>query len=297
MSGTKSLILVFLLAGALAGFADSSFDFSVSADDLALPTAEIAACLDLGDERLLGDAGALYWDAGAAGSFVPADKSVGISAKARLEASLAKGAWVVIGYLSGIASATSSSGPGPLAGTIGTSLVLEGETVGCSIEPWATIQGIGDPYIEAGLAVRVPVLAGSAVVEPGIAASARRGSDGAWVLELAPGIDLSWYPAVPLATEISGRWTGTMDAGGSWTSAWGCTLSLSGVLGECLTFVATGSAMVEPSAITGDASSEITINLGDVAGGQLSLPLRLAVSFGGTDGFTAGAGAGLRFSW
>jgi hypothetical protein len=297
VTAARSPLILLLLAAALAGFAESALDLSVTAEDLANPVATVSAGLDIDDERLLDDAGALRWEVEAAGSFLPVDGSISGSASALLEASLSASGCVVIGRMSGSASGSSAGGAGPVTGSLGASLVFDGEAAGFSIEPWVTIQGLVEPYLETGLTVQVSVLAGSLVLEPAVSAGLRWDSDSDPWIQLEPGLALAWYPGIPLTLEAGFRWAGRIAAAGGWESEWAGTLSLSGALGGVLLFTGAGSLGRGPDGTSGDASAELAIVLGAPAGVEISLPIRFVFSGSDVEGFTVGAGAGLRFSW
>mgnify|MGYP001118400977 CR=1 FL=1 len=219
------------------------------------------------------------------------------TASGRIEASLRASGWVLLGRLSGNAAVSTVDGAGPVGGSLAASLVFDGETAGFSIEPWVTIQGLVEPYLDTGLAVRVPVLAGSVVMEPAVSAGLRWDADADPWIRLEPGIAASWYPGIPFTLEAGFRWSGRIAAAGGWESEWAGTLSFSGALGGALLFSGTGSLGRGPDGITVDARAEISLVLGATASGELSLPIRFIVSRSDAEGVSVGAGAGLRFSW
>lgn len=297
MRAARPPLAALLLAAAVAGSAESSLDVSVSADDLADPLAAISAGLDIGDEHLLGDTGAVRWGLGAGGSFHPVGASVSGSAAARLEASWSSSGRVLVGRLSGSASASSTDGVGPLAAALDGSLVIDGDTAGFSLQAWVAVQGLADACFEAGLGVGIPVLAGSAVFEPALSAGLRWDEEAAPGIRLEPGLTVSWYPAIPVTIEAGFRWTARIAASGGWDSEWAGTLSLSGALGGALLFTATGSLGRGPDGTSGDARAEIAIELGACTGGELSLPIRIAITGSDAEGVAVGAGVGFRFTW
>ena len=77
MRDVRMPLAVIVLAAAAASLpAQSELDLAVSAADLAAPLAAISVDFEVGDERALGDDGAVRWRLGAGGSLVPADRSI-----------------------------------------------------------------------------------------------------------------------------------------------------------------------------------------------------------------------------
>jgi hypothetical protein len=293
----RSALVLALVAAAAAGSAESAMDVSVLADDLADPVAALAAGLRFGDERLLGDAGALRWQIEGAGSFVPEDGSISGSASAFFEGSRTWESAVLTGMLSGQVSGSSGEGVGPVSGTLGASLVCNGETTGWSFDPWLTIQGAAAPYLETGLAARVSLLAGSAVLEPGVSASLRWDADARPWIRLEPALALSWYPGIPFVFEAGFHWAARIAADGPWDAEWAGTLSLAGSLGSILLLDGACTLGREPDGTILDARAEVALILVASERGELSFPIRITVSGDEADGVSVGAGAGLRFSW
>jgi hypothetical protein len=287
------LAAVLLAAASLPG--QSVMDLAVSAADLAAPAAVISVDIDVGDERAFGEYGAARWRLGAGGSIVPSDGSISGSATCGLDASWAVGGWTLLGRLSGSASASTIDGIGPLAAALGASFVRDGELAGVTVEPQLAVQGLVDPYVDLGLAVRVSVLAGSAVMEPALAAGLRRDTD--TEVRLEPGLSVSWYPAIPLTLETGLCWTARVASDGGWSSAWTATLAAAGALGGVVLFTGTGSISIDADGIAGDAAAEIAVVLGEVGDVEVSLPIRCSVAGSEAEGSTAGLGGGLRLSW
>ena len=141
------------------------------------------------------------------------------------------------------------------------------------------------------------MLAGSAVLEPALSAGLRWDADAALAIRLEPGLAVSWYPGIPVTFEAGFRWTARIAASGGWNSEWAGTLSLSGALGGTLLFTAAGSLGRGPDGTSGDARTEIVIVLGACTGGELSLPIRFAITGSDAGGIAVGAGAGFRLTW
>jgi hypothetical protein len=293
----RSPLVLLLLAAAAAGFAESAFEFLAGSDDLAAPVAALSAVIEVDEQSLLCDAGALRWEVDAAGSFLPVDGSLSGSVSALLEASRSSSGRVLTGWLSGSASGSSATGAGPASGALGATLVFNGETAGCSLEPWIAVQGMVEPFFETGLAVKVPLLAGSWVLEPGVSAGPRWNADTGLLVRLAPGLAVTWYPGIPLTIDAEFRWTASLAAAGGWDSEWAGTLSLSGTLGGILLFTGTGSLGRGPDGTAADARAELAIILGSPAGGEVSIPIRFGFTGSDAEGFTVGAAVGLRFAW
>ena len=108
---------------------------------------------------------------------------------------------------------------------------------------------------------------------------------------------MSWYPGIPVTFEAGFRWTARIAASGGWNSEWAGTLSLSGALGGTLLFTAAGSLGRGPDGTSGDARTEIAIVLGACSRGELSLPIRFAITGSDAGGIAVGAGAGFRLTW
>ena len=297
MRAARLPLVLLLLAAAAAGSAESAFELLAGADDLAAAVAALSAVIELDEESLLGDAGALRWQVEAAGSFLPVDGSFSGSASAMLEASRFSSDRVLTGWLSGGASGSSTAGAGPVSGSLGATLVFNGETAGCSLEPWIAVQGLVEPFVETGLAVSVPLLAGAWVLEPGVSAGPRWDAERGLRVRLAPGLEVTWYPGIPLVIEAEFRWTASLAAAGSWESEWAGTLSLSGTIGGNLLLTVDGSIGSGPDGTTADARTELAIILGSPGGGEVSIPIRFGLSGSDAEGFTVDAAAGLRFSW
>ena len=297
MRAARLPLVLLLLAAAAAGSAESALEVLAGAEDLAAAVAAISAVIEVDEQSLLGDAGALRWELEAAGSFLPVDGSFSGSASALLEASRSSSGRVLTGSLSGSASGSSATGAGPVSATLGASLVFNGETAGCSLEPWIAVQGLVEPFFETGLAVNVPLLAGSWVLEPGVSAGPRWDAGTGLLVRLAPGLAVTWYPGIPLTIDAEFRWTASLAAAGGWDSEWAGTLSLSGTLGGILLFTGTGSLGRGPDGTTVDARAELAIILGSPAAGEVSIPIRFGFSGSDAEGFAVGAAAGLRFSW
>ena len=290
-----SLAALSLAAAAASLPAQSELDLAVSAADLAAPLAAISVDFEVGDERALGDDGAVRWRLGAGGSLVPADRSISGSASGGLDASCSVGGWTLLGRLSGSASASTIDGIGPLAAAVGASFVSDGELAGVSFEPSLAVQGLLDAYTDLGLAVRVTILAGSAVLEPALVAGLRW--DAGTEVRLEPGLSVSWYPGIPLTLETGFRWTARVASDGGWTSAWTATMAAAGALGGVVLFTGTGSIGSSTDGIAGDAAAELAVVLGKVGGAEVSIPIRCSVTGSEADGITAGLGGGLRLSW
>ena len=129
------------------------------------------------------------------------------------------------------ASGSTATGAGPVSGALGATLVFNGETAGCSLEPWIAVQWLVEPFFETGLAVQVPLLAGSWVLEPGVSAGPRWDADTGLLVRLTPGLAVTWYPGIPLTVDAKFGWTASLGMAGGWDSEWAGTLSLSGTLG------------------------------------------------------------------
>jgi hypothetical protein len=289
------LAALVLAAAAAVATAQSVLDLAVSMADLAAPAAAISVDLDVGNERALGDDGAVRWRLGAGGSLVPSDRSVSGSVSGGLDASWSVCGWTLLGRLSASASASTIDGIGPLASAVGASFVHDGELASVSLEPLLAVQALVDPYTDLGLAVRVAVLAGSAVLEPALAADLRW--DTGTEVRLEPGLTVSWYPGIPLTIETGLRWTARVASDGGWTSAWAATIAAAGALGGVVLFTGTGSIGSGADGIAGDAAAEFAFVLGEVGGVEASLPIRCSVTGSNADGITAGLGGGLRLSW
>jgi hypothetical protein len=293
----RSPLVVLLLAAAVSGQAQSAFDLSVSTDDLADAAAVLSAGLDVVQERLLGDAGALRWKVEAAGSWVPPTGSLSGSASAQVEASQTSSARVLTGWLSGHAAGSGDEGPGPVSAAIGASLVFNGDLVGWSLEPWLDAQWLVEPRLDTGIAARMSLLAGSVVLEPQVSAGLRWDAEASPWIRLEPGLELSWYPGIPFLVEAGFLWTARVASPSSWDSEWAGTLSLAGALGGVMLVDATCSLGRGSDGISVDANAEVSMILGTLGGGELSLPVRCVVSASDAEGVIIGAGAGLRFSW
>lgn len=300
MRGGTSLLaalLAALLAVAVADAEGSAAELFLSTDDVSIPLAVLSAGLEIGDELTLGDAGALGWSIGASGSVIPADAAMSGGASLRLEASRSWSAIVLGADVAGSLSASSAAGAGPIVGRVAASLRFDGETVGVSLEPSVELQWLVAPHLGAGMAVRVPVLVGSVVLEPAVSAGAQLAQDASVTLELEPALGISWYPGIPLTVTAGGKWTGTVEPAGALDAAWTGTASLAGALGDAVFLTASVSLYGEAEGIALDAWAEMELVLGEPAGGELVLPLRLDVSLDPADGVTTGAGMGLRYSW
>jgi len=293
----RSSLVVLLLAAAVIGQAQSAFDLSVSTDDLSHAVPALSAGLDVDQERLLGDAGALRWKVEAAGSWVPPTGSLSGSASAQLEASRTSSARVLTGWLSGQVAGSSDEGPGPVSAAIGASIVFNGEVVAWSLEPWLDAQWLVEPRIGTGIAARMPLLAGPVVLEPQMSAGLRWDAEASPWIRLEPGLELSWYPGIPFVVDAGFLWTARIASAGSWESEWAGTLSLAGALGGVLLVDATGSLGRGPDGTSADANVEVSLILGTLGGGELSFPIRCVVSASDAEGIAVGVGAGLRFSW
>jgi hypothetical protein len=293
----RPLVLAMLAAAAAAGFAETSLEAVVSSDDLREPAAAVSASLAIDEEHLFGDVSALQWDLEAAASIAPRDGSVSASGSVWLEASRMLPRTVVTGWLSGNASGSSVDGNGPVSGSLGASLVFNGETAGCSLEPWVGIQAFVDPFLEAGLSVRATLLAGSWVLEPVLAAGPRWDADAGLLARLEPGLDVAWYPGVPLSIEAGLRWEASLAATGAVDAEWVGKLSVSGALGGVVLFESDGTLRWGAGGVSGEARTELSILLATVAGSEFSIPFRLLVSGSDAGGLAVGVGAGLRLSW
>lgn len=290
-------LLVALLAAATAGAEGSAAEIFLSTDDVSLPLAVLSAGVEVGDESALGDAGAFGWGIEASGSVVPGDGTMSGEASLRLEASRSWSAIVLGADVAGSLCGSSDAGAGPIVGRAAASLRFDGETVGMSLEPSIELQWLVEPYLDAGMAVRVPVLAGSTVLEPAVTAGVRFEPDAAVVLRLEPAFGVSWYPGIPLTVSAVGRWTGTVGPAGAFEAAWAGTASLAGALGSAAFLTASLLLNGEAEGIALDAFAEVELVLGEPAGGELVLPVRLDVSLDPVEGATTGAGIGLKFSW
>lgn len=297
MRAARSPLAVLLLAAAAAAGAQSALDLSVSTDDLSQAVPALSAGLDLDEERLLGDAGALGWKVEAAGSWVPTTGSLSGSASARVEASRVSSARVLTGWLSGHAAGSSDEGPGPVSAAIGASIVFNGDVVAWSLESWLDAQWLVEPGIGTGIAARMPLLAGPVVLEPQLSAGLRWDAEASPWIRLEPGLELSWYPGIPLVVDAGFRWTARVAPPGSWESEWAGTLSLAGTLGGVLLFDGTCSLGRGPDGASMRANAEVSLILGTWGGREFSLPVRCIVSSSDAEGVVVGAGAGLRFSW
>jgi len=290
-------LVILLLATAVGGRAQSAFDLSVSGDDLAHAVPALSAGLDIDEQRLLGDAGALRLKIAAAGSWEPPTGSLSGSASTQIEASRTWSARVLTGWLSGHITGSSDEGPGPVSAALGTSIVFNGEAAGWSLEPWLEAQWLVEPRIETGLAARVSLLAGPVVFEPQVSAGLRGDAEASPWIRLEPGLELSWYPGIPFVVEAGFLWTARVAPPGAWDSEWAATLSLAGALGGVLLVDATCSLGWGPDGTSVDANAELSMILGTLGGGELSLPIRCVVSASDAEGVTVGVGAGLRISW
>ena len=294
-SARAPLVALLLAATAAALSAQSVLDFAVSLDDPAVPAATLSVGLDLADERVLGDDGAMRWNLGAGVSFIPSDGSVSGSTSGALEAGGSVRGWTLLGRLSGSASASSVDGIGPLTAAVGASFVSDGELAGISLEPTFSVQGLVDPFVDLDLAVRVTVLAGSAVLEPGLSAGVRW--DTGTQVRLEPGLSVSWYPGIPLTFETGFRWTAGVAPDVGWTSEWTVTLAAAGSLGGFLLFTGAGSCGHGPAGWYADAAAELAVVLGELGRVEISLPIQCSLTGSDADGITAGLGGGLRLSW
>lgn len=297
MRAARPPLVILLLAAALVGRAESAFDLSVSADDLAYAVLALSAGLDVEEERLLGDAGALSLEIAAAGSWEPPAGSLAGSASAQLEASRTWSARVLTGWLSAHVAGSSDEGPGPISAALGASIVFNGETATWSLEPRLEAQWLVEPRIETGIAAGVSLLAGPVVLEPRVSAGLRWDAEASPWIRLEPGLELSWYPGIPFVVGAGFRWTARVAPSGAWDSEWAGTLSLAGALGGVLLVDATCSLGWGTGGTSVGANAEISMILGTLGGGELSLPIRCIVSASDADGVTVGAGAGLRFTW
>lgn len=296
MRAARFPLAALMLAAAAASLpAQSVLDLTASVDDLAAPAAALSAGLDLADERILGEDGAARWNLGAGASFIPSDGSVSGSTAGALDVSWSVGGWTLLGRLSGSVSASSVDGVGPLIAGIGASFVRDSELAGISLEPTFAVQGLVDPFVDLDVAVRVTVLAGSAVLEPGLSAGVRY--DAGTQVRLEPGLSVSWYPGIPLTLETGLRWIAGVATEIGWTSEWTVTFSAAGALGGVLLFTGAGSCGHGPSGWYADAAAEIAVVLGEVGRVQMSLPIVCSVTGSDADGLTAGLGGGLRLSW
>jgi hypothetical protein len=296
VKAARVALAALLLAGAAAALsAQSVLDLSVSLDDLPVPAAALSAGLDLADERALGDDGAVRWNLGAGASFIPSDGSVRGTTSGALDASWSVPGWTFLGRLSGSASASTVDGIGRLAAAVGASLVNDGELAGISLEPTLSLQGLVDPFIDLDVAVRVTVLAGSAVLEPGLSAGVRW--DTGTRVRMEPGLSVSWYPGIPLTIETGFRWTAGVVPDVGWTSEWTVTAAVAGALGGVLLFTGAGSGGHGTAGWYADAAAEIAFVVGEVGRAELSLPFRCSVTGSDADGITAGLGGGARLSW
>jgi hypothetical protein len=289
------LAVLLLATAAAVAPAQSELGLAVSMPDLAAPVAAISVDLDVGDERALGDGGAMRWRLGAGGSLVPSDRSISGSASAGLDASWSVGGWTFLGRLSANASTSTIDGIGPLAAAVGASFVHDGELASVSLEPLLAVQALVDPYTDLGISIKVAVLAGSAVLEPALAAGVRWDTD--TEVRLEPGLAVSWYPGIPLTIKTGLRWTARVASDGGWTSAWTATIVAAGALGGVMLFTGTGSIGSGADEIVGDAAAELAVVLGEAGGVEVSLPIRCSVTSSDAGGITAGLGGGLRFSW
>ena len=297
MSAARPPLVVLLLAAAMVGRAESSFDLSVSADDLSDAVPALSAGLDIDEQRLLGDAGALRLKIATAGTWEPPTGSLSGSASAQVEASRTSSARVLTGWVSGHITGSSDQGPGPVSAALGASIVFNGEAAGGSLEPWLEAQWLVEPRIETGVAACVSLLAGPVVFEPKVSAGLRWDAEASpWIL-LEPGLELSWYPGIPFVVEAGFSWTARVAPPGAWDSEVSGTLSLAGALGGVLLVDATCSLGRGPDGTFVDANAELSMILGTLGGGELSLPIRCVVSASDAEGVTVGVGAGLRVSW
>lgn len=297
MRGGTSLLLA-LLAVAVADAEGSSAELFLSADDVSVPLAVLSASVEIGDELALGGAGAFGWCIGASGSVVPADGTISGEASLRLEASRSWSAVVIGADVAGSLRGSSAAGAGPIGARAAASLRIDGETVALSLEPSVELQWLVEPHLDAGMAVRVPVLVGSAVLEPAVSAGVRLAPDASLTLRLEPALGISWYPGVPLTVTAGGRWTGTVGPAGALEAGWAGTVSLAGaLLGGAAFLTASLSLQGGAEGIALDAWAEMELVLGEPAAGELVLPVRLDVRRDPDDGVTTGAGMGLRFSW
>jgi hypothetical protein len=165
------------------------------------------------------------------------------------------------------------------------------------MEPWLGARWLVEPFLETGITARVPLLAGSTVMEPRLSAGLRWDAEASPWIRLEPGFELSWYPGMPFVVETGFLWTARVASTGQWDSEWAGTLSLAGALGGVLLVDATCSLGRGPDGTSADANAEVSMILGRLGGGELSLPIRCVVSANDVEGVAVGAGAGLRISW
>ncbi len=291
------LFLPVLLVLYAPGAGAQSAELSVSADDLSAAAPGLMVLAALGDEKLLGEWGAVRWGLEGRGwAFTGADPLAG-EIRVRTELSRVDGERVTVGWIAARAAAGSVTGLTVARAELGASFVANGDTVTFTLSPWCAAQAFLDPVVEAGTSLRLAVLAGSVVAEPGLSASVGMPRSGGWTIDLEPGLGFSWYPAFPLQVTLGARWSALVGAAGSLETEWGGTLSAAGAPLPGILLDLSAEAVLGASGVSGTGEAEVAFQLWSSGPRWLSVPLRVAASFTPNASPVVSVGLGLRFGW